>query len=35
MRRLESDYRPLRGAILIWIPLMLFVCAVIWYRITQ
>ena len=35
MRRLEPDYRPLRGAILIWIPLVLFGCAVLWYRLTQ
>ena len=33
MNRLEPDYRPLRAAILIWIPLVLLGCAILYYRI--
>jgi hypothetical protein len=32
MRRSEPDYRPLRAAILIWIPLVLIGCTILYYR---
>ena len=32
MRRIEPDYRPLRAAILIWIPLVMLGCVILYYR---
>jgi hypothetical protein len=32
MRRIEPDYRPLRAVFLIWIPLVMLGCAILYYR---